>query len=93
MQSPFQMMLAYGVCLAAASAGLAGAPIWAAPIAGVALAVVAIRNQLKLRFRFEVIGAREVLATAHLASLAEGCIAASIAWLFGALIRSALTAL
>lgn len=76
-------MLLYIFCIATACAGLLQWPIWTALIGGTAIAAVSIAEQAKLHTRFAAVGAGDVLATAHLASLASGWLAGIASWGLG----------
>jgi hypothetical protein len=76
-------LLLYIFCLGTACAGLLQWPIWTALIGGTAIAAVSAAEQAKLHTRFAAIGAGNVLASAHLASLAIGWLAGIASWGLG----------
>ena len=79
--------IAIGLIAGAAIIGLAGLSVLLAMVAGGGLAVIALREQQKLRARFALVGSSSVLSTAHLASLANSCVTALAAWGVGAVLR------
>jgi hypothetical protein len=92
MQDRAHVIFAMCLLLAATVSGLAGGPIWTSIPIGIGLALVPLLEQRKLHARFESVGATDVLTTAHLASIANGCIAAIAAWGVGILLRLLLLA-
>ena len=81
--------LAAGLVLCSALAGLLAAPFWSFLLAGSGLALTAIWEQRMLRVRFATVGASEMLAMAHLASIANACFTAGAAWGVGVILRLA----
>jgi hypothetical protein len=82
-------VLAVGLVLCSALAGLLGAPFWSFLLAGSGLALTAVWEQRMLRVRFAIVGANEILVVAHLASIANACFTAAAAWGVGMIFRLA----
>jgi len=80
-------MLAYLTILTTTLSALAGAPWWAAIACGCLLALISIAEQQRTGGRIAVVGQSGVLATAGLASLANGLAAGGAAYAGGWLLR------
>jgi hypothetical protein len=68
-------------------AGLAGISAWSFLVGGLCLSLASLWDQEKLRPRFVAIGATNMLATANLASVADGFFVSGAAWCLGAAFR------
>jgi len=82
-----QLSIAVAAVAGSVLAGLAGMSAWSFLIGGLCLTFVALWDQEKLRPRFASVGATNVLATANLASVADGFLVSGAAWCLGAAFR------
>lgn len=80
-------MIAYICIVASAAVGYFNGPWWTALLAGLALALLSVAEQQKLRARFATVGATEVLMVAGLATLANAFLTMGGAYVMGRLIR------
>lgn len=80
-------MIAYIFIVASAAVGYFNGPWWTALLAGLALALLSVSEQQKLRTRSAAVGAMEVLMAAGLASLANAMVASGGAFVMGRLVR------
>lgn len=78
---------ATAIICSCALAALAGLPLWTSLAGALCLTLISVRDHEKLRPRFIAVRATHMLATANLASLADSCIVAGVAWCVGAAFR------
>lgn len=80
-------MITYICIIASAAVGYLNGPWWTALLAGLALALLSVAEQQKLRARFTAVSATDVLMVAGLASLANAMAASGGAFVMGRLVR------
>jgi hypothetical protein len=82
--------LAFICIISVATIGYFNGTPWSIVFAALALALMSIAEQQKLRARFAAVGATDVLTLAGLASLVNACLAAGAAYIMGRVIGWAL---
>ncbi len=80
-------MIAYICIVLSAALGYLNGPWWTALFVGLAIALLGIAEQQKLRARFAAVGATEVLMAASLASVANALVTVGGAFVMGRLVR------
>ena len=80
-------LFSLAIVIAAAISGVVGLPFWTAMVGGCGLALIATRQQHKLRPRYASVGAADMLMTAHAASLLNALLTTLAAWGVGLVLR------